>query len=240
MMVLFYENAAKILCSVISKRIYLKMLRYLVMLLPLILFAAPSHAKVIEYKLNVSEKTVNISGKEAIVLVLNNAIPRPTFKATVGDTMRVEVKNNLDLDSSIHWHSVLVPNNMDGVPYVNGPPIKRGETFTYEFPIKHSGTYWYHAHSALQEQQGIYGSLIFSQNEVKDYDEEHVLVLSDWTDENPDHVLSNLKKDPDYYALKKDFVQSWSKVIKNGTDAIKIRINNAWMRMRPMDMSDIG
>jgi CopA family copper-resistance protein len=159
----------------------------------------------------------------------------------VGDTLRVKVTNNLDIDTSIHWHGVLVPNNMDGVPYVNGPPIKAGEAFTYEFPVKHSGTYWYHAHSALQEQQGVYGSLVFyPEHEVKDYDEEHVLVLSDWTDENPEQVLANLKKDSDYYALKKDSVQSWLKVLENGPEAVKIRINNAWTRMGPMDMSDIG
>lgn len=208
----------------------------------LILASSPcSYAKVVEYKLSVNTQKVNISGKEAEALVLNSAIPGPTLKAVVGDTMRVEVTNNLDIDTSIHWHGVLVPNNMDGVPYVNGPPIKPGETFVYEFPIKHSGTYWYHAHSALQEQQGVYGSLVFyPKNEVKDYDEEHVLVLSDWTDENPDHVLANLKKDPDYYALKKDSVQSLLKVLENGEKAVKIRINNAWTCMGPMDMSDIG
>jgi CopA family copper-resistance protein len=217
-------------------------MRYLILMIVTLLgFTSTSYAKVIEYQLSVNEQKVNISGKEVIGLSLNNSIPGPTLKATVGDTLRVEVTNNLDIDTSIHWHGVLVPNNMDGVPYVNGPPIKAGETFTYEFPIKHSGTYWYHAHSALQEQQGVYGSLIFyPKNEVKDYDEEHVLVLSDWTDENPDHVLANLKKDSDYYALKKDSVQSWLKVLENGAEAIKIRINNAWTRMGPMDMSDIG
>ncbi|MBA4749091.1 MAG: multicopper oxidase domain-containing protein [Alphaproteobacteria bacterium] len=217
-------------------------MHYLILMIVILLgFTSTSYAKVVEYKLNVNEQKVNISGKEATALTLNNSIPGPTLKAKVGDTLRIEVTNNLDIDTSIHWHGVLVPNNMDGVPYVNGPPIKAGETFTYEFPIKHSGTYWYHAHSALQEQQGVYGSLVFyPEHEVKDYDEEHVLVLSDWTDENPDQVLANLKKDSDYYALKKDSVQSWLKVLENGAKAVKIRINNAWTRMGPMDMSDIG
>lgn len=214
---------------------------YMIIVLSILTYSASCYANVIQYKLNVNEKKVNISGKEVVGLSLNNSIPGPTLKATVGDVLRVEVTNNLDIDTSIHWHGVLVPNNMDGVPYVNGLPIKAGETFTYEFPIKHSGTYWYHAHSALQEQQGVYGSLIFyPEHEVKDYDEEHVLVLSDWTDEHPDQVLANLKKDSDYYALKKDSVQSWLKVLENGSEAIKIRINNAWTRMGPMDMSDIG
>lgn len=216
-------------------------LHYITIVLSILTYSATSYAKVVDYKLNVAEQKVNISGKEVTALTLNSFIPGPTLKAKVGDTLRVEVTNNLDIDTSIHWHGVLVPNNMDGVPYVNSPPIKAGETFTYEFPIKHSGTYWYHAHSALQEQQGVYGSLVFyPEHEVKDYDEEHVLVLSDWTDENPEQVLANLKKDPDYYALKKDSVQSWFKVLGNGAEAVKIRIKNAWTRMGPMDMSDIG
>jgi CopA family copper-resistance protein len=214
---------------------------YLTVLIHTLIFSAYSYAEVVEYKLNVTEKKVNISGKEANALVLNSSIPGPTLKAKVGDTFRVIVTNKLDTDTAIHWHGVLVPNNMDGVPYVNQPPIKAGETFTYEFPIKHSGTYWYHAHSALQEQQGIYGSLVFyPEHELKNYDEEHVIVLSDWTDEHPDQVLANLKKDPDYYALKKDSVQSWFKVLEQGNEAVKIRIKNAWTRMGPMDMSDIG
>ncbi len=218
-----------------------KLIFLLTLLLSIFIFSSNSYAKVVEYKLNVSGKKVYISGEEANALALNDSIPGPTLKAKVGDTLRVEVTNNLDIDTSIHWHGVLVPNNMDGVPYVNQPPIKFGETFVYEFPIKHSGTYWYHAHSALQEQQGIYGSLVFyPEHEVRDYDEEHLLVLSDWTDEHPDQVLANLKKDPDYYALKKDSVQSWLKVFENGIDAVNMRIKNAWTRMGPMDMSDIG
>lgn len=203
--------------------------------------ASYSYSKTVEYSLNISEQKVTISGNEASALTINHSIPGPTLKAKVGDVLRVSVTNNLNIDTSIHWHGVLVPNHMDGVPYVNGPPIKPGETFIYEFPIKHSGTYWYHAHSALQEQQGIYGSLVFyPEQEEKDYDEEHVIVLSDWTDEHPDQVLANLKKDSDYYALKKDSVQSWLKVLENGVEAVKIRINSTWTRMGPMDMSDIG
>ncbi len=218
-----------------------KIYRIILLLLCILGISTSSYAKLVEYKLNVNEQKVNISGKEAIALSLNNSIPGPTITAKVGDILQVEVTNNLHTDTSIHWHGVLVPNNMDGVPYVNTPPIKPGRAFTYEFPIKHSGTYWYHAHSALQEQRGVYGSLVFyPEHEIKDYDEEHVLVLSDWTDENPDQVLANLKKDSDYYALKKDSVQSWLKVLENGAKAVKIRINNAWTRMGPMDMSDIG
>lgn len=220
----------------------MKKLYRLILIILFILGAySPAYAKVVEYKLTVNEQKVNISGKESTALSINNSIPGPIIKATVGDTLRIEVKNNLNTDTSIHWHGVLLPNNMDGVPYINTPPIHPGKLFVYEFKVRHSGTYWYHAHSALQEQQGVYGSIVFyPQHEVKDYDEEHVLVLSDWTDENPDRVLANIKQDPEYYALKKDSVQSWLKVLENGFKAVNIRINSAWTRMGPMDMSDIG
>lgn len=207
----------------------------------LLSFATVSKSKVVDYRLNVSEQRINISGKEAVGISINHSIPGPTLKAKVGDTLRIEVTNHLDTETSIHWHGVLVPNRMDGVPYVTTPPIAPGKSFVYEFPVRHSGTFWYHAHSALQEQQGVYGSIAFyPEHEANDYDEEHVLVLSDWTDENPDQVLANIKRDPDYYALKKDSVQSWLRVLENGSEAIKIRFNNALNKMGPMDLSDIG
>ncbi|MBP6985290.1 MAG: multicopper oxidase domain-containing protein [Alphaproteobacteria bacterium] len=204
-------------------------------------FCPEIEAKIVEYRFTLAEKKVNFSGAFTNALAINDSIPGPTLTATIGDTLRVVVTNHMNEETSIHWHGVLVPNHMDGVPYINQPPIKAGETFVYEFPVKHSGTYWYHAHSALQEQQGIYGALVFQpQHKEPNYDEEHVVVLSDWTDEHPDQVLANLKKDPDYYALKKDSVQSWAKVLENGMEALTIRIKNAWTRAGPMDMSDIG
>jgi len=200
-----------------------------------------SSAKVVDYHLTIQDSKINITGKDSTALLINNTLPGPTLKAQVGDILKVSVKNNLPVETSIHWHGVLVPNIMDGVPYITTPPIKPGETFFYEFPIKHAGTYWYHAHSALQEQQGVYGALVFTQpEEDQDFDEEYVIVLSDWTDENPEQVLANLKKDSDYYALKKDAVQSWVKILENGFDALKIRLKNAFERMTPMDLSDVG
>jgi len=200
-----------------------------------------AYANVIEYQLNIDEQTIAITDKDVVGLAINQTIPGPTLRATVGDTLRVEVINHLDTETSIHWHGVLVPNNMDGVPYINGPPIKAHDTFIYEFPITHSGTYWYHSHSGLQEQQGLYGALVFSpKNEVKEYDEEHVLVLSDWTNTHPNQVLANLKKDSEYYALQKKSVQSWLEVLQYGSEAIRIRIQSALKQMGPMDLSDIG
>lgn len=203
--------------------------------------ASISYGKTLEYNLDIRPLQTKLASKEITALSINRGIPGPTIKAKIGDILKIEVNNHLDKETSIHWHGVLVPNRMDGVPYINTPPIKPGQSFTYEFPVKHSGTYWYHAHSGLQEQQGIYGSMIFyPEQETETYDEEHILVLSDWTDEDPEKVLANIKKDPDYYALKKDAVQSWYKVLSNGTEAIELRLNNSLNRMGPMDISDIG
>jgi len=207
----------------------------------IVLFVGALHGKVVEYHLEVSEKEIKLLNEKTLALAVNSSIPAPVLKATVGDMFRVFVKNNMDEETSIHWHGVLVPNDMDGVPYINTPPIKPGETFLYEFPIKHSGTYWYHAHSGLQEQRGVYGGLVFySPNEVQNYDEEYVLVLSDWSNEDPEQVQANLKKDSEYYALKKHTVQPWSELVENGWDAIALRFQNSWNQMGPMDISDVG
>ncbi|MBN8829025.1 MAG: multicopper oxidase domain-containing protein [Sphingobacteriia bacterium] len=220
------------------------MLKKILYLLPtayIILFNNYSNAKTVEYILNINHKAVNYSGKEVRGLAINNFIPGPTIKAKVGDTLRVTVNNQLDEESSIHWHGILLPNDQDGVPYINTPPIHPGKSFTYQYKVTHSGTYWYHSHSGLQEQQGVYGSMIFyPEKETEKYDEEQVIVLSDWTDEHPEQVLANIKKDPDYYALKKDSVQSWDKVLSNGYKAFDLRVKNAVTRMGPMDMSDVG
>ena len=218
-----------------------KKILYLLSTAYVILFNNFAEAKTVEYIFNVNYETVNYSGQEARGLAINNSIPGPTVKAKVGDTLKITVNNYLAEETSIHWHGVLLPNDQDGVPYINTPPIHPGKSFTYQYKVTHPGTYWYHSHSGLQEQQGVYGSMIFyPEKETETYDEEHIVVLSDWTDEHPEQVLANIKKDPDYYALKKDSVQSWDKVLSNGYKAFDLRVKNAVMRMGPMDMSDVG
>lgn len=199
-------------------------------------------AKVVEYQLNVDYKMVNFTGKLVQALSVGGTIPAPTLEATVGDTLRVTFHNKMDVETSVHWHGILLPNDQDGVPYLTAPPIKAGASFTYEYPVVHHGTYWYHSHTGLQEQRGIYGALVFhpKEGEKVEADHELVVVLSDWTDENPNKVMHNLKKSDDYYALKKDSVQSWLKVLQHGSKAIKNRFNGAWMRMGPMDISDVA
>jgi len=207
-----------------------------------VLLLSLSHAKTVNYELTIQPLTVNFAGKEVQAMSVNGTIPGPLIRATEGDLLRIKVTNALNEDTSIHWHGLLVPNDMDGVPYVTFPPIKPGEFYQYEFLVKQSGTYWYHSHSGLQEQSGVYGPIVLDPKESveRDYDEEYILVLSDWTNERPDDVLKHLKIDADYYARKKGYVQSWLKVLQNGPEAVKIRFKNALMQMAPMDLTDIG
>ena len=199
-------------------------------------------SKLVEYDLTIDYKTVNYTGKNKRAMAINNQIPAPTIKATVGDTLRVTFHNNMNIETSIHWHGILLPNDQDGVPYLTTPPIKAHSSLTYEYPITHSGTYWYHSHTKLQEQRGLYGALVFHPKEHKDIhtDHDYVIVLSDWIDENPHTVWSNVKRDGDYYMLKKGTVQSWLGVLLNGEKAIKTRMNLIWKRMGAMDISDFG
>jgi FtsP/CotA-like multicopper oxidase with cupredoxin domain len=198
-----------------------------------------SWAAVREYNLVISYKTVNYTGRDVTAMTINDSIPGPTLRFKKGDSAKIHVRNEMDVETSIHWHGILLPNLQDGVPYVTTPPILPGTTFTYEFPIKHSGTYWYHSHTGLQEQRGVYGSIIF-EPEAPDIktDLDYVVMLSDWTDENPDEVLRTLKSGSDYYSLKKDSMQSLIGALK--ARALGGVMKRSWMRMPPMDVSDIA
>jgi CopA family copper-resistance protein len=208
----------------------------LVLLVPALL-----HAELVTYEFDIDFKEINITGNPVRAMAIGDSIPAPTLTGRVGDTLRVTFNNNLPVDSIVHWHGVLLPHDQDGVPFLNTRNIAPNSSFTFEFPILHKGTYWYHSHSELQEQRGIYGALIFEpeQGETYDYQEE-VVMLSDWNDEDPDSMLSNLKRNGAYYAFKKDNVQAWDGVLANGATAISNRINQSWTRMGPMDLSDIG
>lgn len=213
--------------------------RFFIVYLCLISFNAD--ADVVSYQFNVDYKEVNMAGESVMAMSINDQIPAPTIEAKVGDTLKITFNNLMDVETSVHWHGVLLPNDQDGVPYLTTSPIKAGSSFTFEFPVIHSGTYWYHSHTGLQEQRGIYGSIVFHEQQQRyDYDVEKVIVLSDWTNENPKEVLRNLKREDDYYALKKEAVQSWDKVISNGWPALKTRFNHARIRMGAMDISDVG
>lgn len=207
----------------------------------LLLFPAAAFAGLVEYDIDIDYQTVNYTGKDVQAMTIGGTIPGTLIEATEGDTLRVTFHNKMDVNTSIHWHGILLPNDQDGVPYVTTMPIRAHDSLTYEYPVIQSGTYWYHSHTGLQEQRGVYGPLVFYPKEkAYDYDKEFVITLSDWTDENPKKVLRNLKREGHYYSLKKDTVQSWQKVIAHGWKAIWLRIKSAWIRMGPMDVSDIG
>ena len=151
---------------------------YIVLLL--LLFSNNIFAKKKMYKITIDEKNVNFSGKPRSAMAINNSIPGPVLKFKEGDIAEIHVTNKMEVETSVHWHGLLLPNYQDGVPYLTTPPIKPGETLVYTFPLKHSGTYWYHSHTRLQEQRGVYGSIIVEPKKRNlKYDHDLVLVLSD-------------------------------------------------------------
>lgn len=194
---------------------------------------------VVEYNLTIAEKDVNFTGRPVRAMTINGGIPGPTLRFKEGDTARIHVRNEMDVSTSIHWHGVLVPPGMDGVPNISFPPIAPGSTFTYEFPIRHSGTYWYHSHSGLQEQRGVYGSLVFEPPvETNHSDRDYVVLFSDWTDEDPHTVLRTLKRGSEWYALEKGSAQSIFGAIRAGK--LGDYFSRELSRMPAMDIADVA
>jgi FtsP/CotA-like multicopper oxidase with cupredoxin domain len=209
--------------------------------IPLCLMATTSYAKVVRYELTATKQSVNLSGKAAVdwALMINGGIPAPTLEFTEGDEAEIKVHNKLGEEVSIHWHGILLPPEMDGVAYVNTPPILAGNSFTFKFKIRQHGTYWYHSHTKLQEQKGIYGAIVIHPRERNiAYDKDVVVVLSDWSDENADDIMKNLRKDGDYYLYKKNSMRSWFGAVRAG--ALGTYVSNEWTRMGGMDLSDVG
>lgn len=170
-----------------------------------------------EYTLTIKEEMVNKAGKEVKGMTVNGTIPGPTLEFIEGEYAVIYVKNEMSVETSVHWHGILLPNIQDGVPYLSTPPIKPGTTFKYEFPIKQSGTYWYHSHTMLQEQSGVFGSLLINPKEkTLDYDKDLVLMLSDWTNEKPVNVMRNLKRGNEWYGIKKGTSTPLNQVIGRG------------------------
>jgi hypothetical protein len=191
-----------------------------------------------EYTITLQETTVNKAGKAVKGMTVNGTIPGPTLEFTEGEYAVIYVKNEMKEETSVHWHGLLLPNFYDGVPYLTTPPIEPGHTQKYEFPIKQSGTYWYHSHTMLQEQSGVYGSIVIHPKEKKlDYDKELVLMLSDWTNEKPMNVLRNLKRGNEWYGIKKGTSTPLNEVIKRG--ALGAQLNFWKQRMEGADIADV-
>ncbi|MBT8141478.1 MAG: multicopper oxidase domain-containing protein [Gammaproteobacteria bacterium] len=215
------------------------MYKRLFLLVTVLLSATGLQAKELTYDLTIDTTLVNYSGKEVMAMTVNGGIPGPTIEADVGDHVTINVHNKMDVASSIHWHGILLPNRQDGVPYLTTPPIKAGQTLTYTFPLTHSGTYWYHSHTGLQEQRGVYGSIVVhAPDDAEQADREYVVVLSDWTDEDPNQVMRTLKRGSHYYALKKGAMQSIAGAIK--ANALSSMIQQSRDRMPMMDISDVA
>jgi len=209
--------------------------------------------KIIRYDLYVKDTIVNFTGKSKRAIAINGSIPGPALIFTEGDTAEIYLHNNLNEETSLHWHGVILPNQADGVPFLTTAKIRPGETHLYKFKIVQNGTYWYHSHSGLQEQSGMYGALIFKTREDvqmdlttmshsskamnKLFDKEYTVVLSEWTDDNPMQVQRRLRTANDWFAIKKGSVQSYAEAIKERHFMTKL--TNEWKRMKAMDVSDV-
>ena len=195
------------------------------------------------FDLSIDYKMVNFTGKSARATVVNQLLPAPLLRWKEGETVTLRVKNNLDHDSSIHWHGIILPTEMDGVPGFSFDGIKPGETFEYQFTVQQSGTYWYHSHSGYQEQTGLFGAIVIdpATPDPVIYDRDYVIMLSDWSDEAPENIYAKLKKQADYYNYRERTVMDFfSDVNKNGlanTWNARSMWNNA--RMSDRDISDV-
>ena len=207
------------------------------------LAGAQSRAPGGPFDLAIRETPFGFRGRRATATTINGTIPGPLLRFREGEEAVIRVNNGLGEDTSIHWHGLLVPNPMDGVPDVNFPGIRPGETFTYRFPLRQYGTYWYHSHSGMQEQVGHYAPLIIDPIEPEpfQYEREYVVMLSDWSFEDPYKILDNLKKQSTYYNFQRrtvgDFFKDASRMGLRAT--IQDRLAWAKMRMSPIDISDV-
>jgi len=216
--------------------------KILLILLFSLIICFPVYSQTVEYNLVIQYNILNFSGEDVVAMSINGSVPGPTLEFKEGDIAKINVTNKMDVSTSVHWHGLLLPNWEDGVPYLTTPPIKPGTTFTYEFPIKQSGTYWYHSHTGLQEQLGVYGSIVIDpkveRTDIELPEDELVIVLSDWTDENPHEVLRTLKRGSEYNNFKKDTMQTVYGVIKNGV--IWDNVKRSFKRMPPPDIADVA
>ncbi len=187
---------------------------------------------------------MNYGGRAANAIAVNGSVPGPTLRWREGDTVTIAVSNRLKEATSIHWHGIRTPSDMDGVPGLSFPGIAPGETFVYRFPVRQSGTYWYHSHTRFQEQTGHYGALIIDPQDKHpvEFDREYLVVLSDWTDEDPETILSNLKQQSDFYNFRQRTVGTFvSDAQSKGLGAtISNRLIWGRMNMSPTDILDVS
>lgn len=192
--------------------------------------------RVVRYDLSVTDTLVNFTGKSRHAIAINGQLPAPALYFTEGDTAEIHVHNNMHHETSIHWHGLILPNEQDGVPYLTTAPIDPMTTHVFRFPIVQHGTYWYHSHTMLQEQLGMYGAFIIRGREeaaVPDY----TLLLSDWSNEDPHQIERSLHNATDWYAIRKGAAQSYGEAVAEGR--LGTKLVNEFKRMMAMDVSDV-
>jgi CopA family copper-resistance protein len=192
--------------------------------------------RTVRYDLYIRDTIVTYGKKAKRAIAVNGRIPMPTLTFTEGDTAEIWVHNELNEETSLHWHGLFLPNKMDGVPFLTQMPIKPHTTYLYKYPIVQHGTHWYHSHSGLQEQIGMYGAFIMNKREEWDIPTIPV-VLSEWTDRKPEEVHRSLKSATDWFAIQKGSTQSYAEAIRAGH--FKTKVTNEWKRMNAMDVSDV-
>jgi len=207
--------------------------------------AADGHALAGQhFELYIGQTPVNITGRPRTALTVNGSLPGPLLRWREGDTVTLRVRNRLAQDTSIHWHGILLPSDMDGVPGLSFAGIAPGGDYRYRFTLRQSGTYWYHSHSGLQEQAGVYGAIVIEprEPEVHRYQRDHVLLFSDWSDESPQALLATLKKQSDAFNYHKrtlgDFIDDVAQA--GWSNTVNERLAWAHMRMSPTDLADIS
>ncbi|EJM26818.1 copper resistance system multicopper oxidase [Pseudomonas sp. GM25] len=197
-----------------------------------------------DFELFIGETPVNFTGQPRTAMTINGSLPGPLLRWREGDTVTLRVRNRLKDSTSIHWHGILLPANMDGVPGLSFKGIEPGGVYVYQFKVRQHGTYWYHSHSGLQEQAGVYGPLVIDEREPEpfQYDRDYVVMLSDWTDEDPASLMKTLKKQSDYYNFHKrtvgDFIHDVGE--KGWGATVADRTMWAQMKMNPTDIADVS
>lgn len=215
--------------------------------------------RTVEYHLDITDTTVNYTGRPRHAIAVNGTLPGPTLEFTEGDTAVILIHNRMMMPTTIHWHGLIVPNWYDGVAYLTQAPIGPMQTYVARFPVVQSGTYWYHSHTMLQEQIGLYGAIVIhprgwqeaagrKANDGAPADperpggarriREYTVLLSDWTDERPGEVQRSLHFATDWYAIRKGSTQDYGQAIRHGY--LRTKLANEWKRMLPMDVSDVA
>ncbi|CAB3909248.1 copper resistance system multicopper oxidase [Achromobacter mucicolens] len=206
--------------------------------------AAAAELRGTKFHLEIGETPVNFTGAARVATTVNGRLPAPLLRWREGDTVTLHVTNRLREQTSLHWHGILLPTGMDGVPGLSFAGIDPGQTFTYRFDVRQSGTYWYHSHSGFQEQTGLYGAIVIDPRHRDPIasDRDYTVLLSDWTDEDPMRVFDKLKVMPDYYNRIQPSMQSLADNAgdKGWRAALADRLMWERMRMNPTDLADVS